>query len=329
MKNVKGSFFLLIAAFIWGTAFVAQTSAADNIEPFTFNTARSFVGAAFLLVLIAARGLLRKNRQQAPAAESYEEKRRRQKRVLMGGVFCGVILFFAMNFQQIGISIYPQEAAASGRAGFLTATYVVMVALCARFTGKKLHPMVAVATLVCVGGMYLLCMGGGWSGIYMGDVMELICAVCFTAHILVIDHFSDVESMKLCCGQFLVAGILSAAAMLLTESPDMGQLLGAWFPIFYVGVMSSGIAYTLQMVGQKYAPPTVACIVMSLESVFAALAGWIILTERLSGRELLGCVLVFGAVILAQVPQFWHRMPSGVSNADQGDRIRKDISIHK
>ena len=296
MKNVKGSFFLLIAAFIWGTAFVAQTSAADNIEPFTFNTARSFVGAAFLMVLIAARGLLRKNRQQAPAAESYEEKRRRQKRVLMGGVFCGVILFFAMNFQQIGISIYPQEA---------------------------------VATLVCVGGMYLLCMGGGWSGIYMGDVMELICAVCFTAHILVIDHFSDVESMKLCCGQFLVAGILSAAAMLLTESPDMGQLLGTWFPIFYVGVMSSGIAYTLQMVGQKYAPPTVACIVMSLESVFAALAGWIILTERLSSRELLGCVLVFGAVILAQVPQFWHRTPSGVSNADQGDPIRKDISIHK
>lgn len=307
MKHVKGSVFLLIAAFIWGTAFVAQTSAADSIEPFTFNTARSLVGAAFLAVLIGPRELMRRRKSGENGTLSEEDRKRKRRRLLQGGTLCGVVLFFAMNFQQMGISIYPEEAAASGRAGFLTATYVVMVALCARFTGKKLHPMVAVATLVCVGGMYLLCMGGGLSGIYMGDVLELICAVCFTAHILVIDHFSDVESMKLCCGQFLVAGIMSAIAALLTESPDMGLLWNAWFPIFYVGVMSSGIAYTLQMVGQKYAPPTVACIVMSLESVFAALAGWVILTERLSLRELIGCILVFGAVILAQVPQFLHK----------------------
>lgn len=314
MKNIKGSVYLLVAAFIWGTAFVAQTSAADSIEPFTFNTARSFVGAAFLAMLILIRELWRSKKTGQESIRQDADRKYKRRRMLLGGVLCGVVLFLAMNFQQIGISIYPEEAAASGRAGFLTATYVVMVALCSRFTGKKLHPMVAVATFVCVGGMYLLCMGGGLAGIYMGDVMELICAVCFTAHILVIDHFSDVESMKLCCGQFLVAGVLSAAAMLLTESPDMGQLLAAWFPIFYVGVMSSGIAYTLQMVGQKYAPPTVACIVMSLESVFAALAGWVILSERLSGRELLGCVLVFGAVILAQMPQFLHRASKGAQS---------------
>lgn len=307
MKHIKGSLFLLIAAFIWGTAFVAQTSAADSIEPFTFNAARSLVGAAFLAVLIVPREFLRRQKSGNNSMLSAEDRRRKRRRLIQGGALCGVVLFFAMNFQQMGISIYPEEAAASGRAGFLTATYVVMVALCARFTGKKLHPLVAVATLVCVGGMYLLCMGGGLAGIYMGDVLELICAVCFTAHILVIDHFSDVESMKLCCGQFLVAGILCVIAMLLKESPDIGMLSAAWFPIFYVGVMSSGIAYTLQMVGQKYAPPTVACIVMSLESVFAALAGWIILTERLNSRELIGCILVFGAVILAQVPQFLHK----------------------
>ncbi len=361
---------LLLAAFFWGTTFAAQSTAADSIPLFTFNAARSFVGAAFLGILILIRQGSRKGkagsdsgvgqkrgavsggkrqesevcggkrqegevfggkRQESEVCggkrqegEVFGGKRqecevcggkrqegevfggKRQGGAVFGGSICGVVLFAAMSFQQGGITAYPEGAAASGRSGFLTATYVVMVAVCARFLGKKLHKSVYAAVAVCIVGMYLLCMAGGVGEIYFGDALGLICAVFFTVHILVVDHFSYCESIRLSCMQFLVCGILSTVAMLLFEQPDLhmlpGMLLAAAGPILYAGILSSGIAFTLQMEGQKYAEPSVAAVIMSLESVFAVLGGWIVLGERLSARELAGCALVFAAVILAQLP---------------------------
>lgn len=288
MRNLKGSLILLLAAFIWGTAFVAQTSASNCVGTFTFNATRSFVGAMFLLLLVRVRSI-QKSEKKWP---------------VKGGIICGVVLSMAMGFQQAGIGAYPQGVAASGRAGFLTAMYVVIVALCAVFFGKKLHPLVWIATVTSICGMYLLCMSGGFDAIYLGDVLELACAVCFAGHILVVDRFSDCDSVKLSCLQFFVCGILSFVVMLFTERGQHVDFKEILLPVFYAGVMSSGVAYTLQMVGQKYTQPAVASIVMSLESVFAVLAGWIILNERLSLRELTGCGFVFVAVILAQIPQF-------------------------
>lgn len=305
LKRFKGSLMLLLAAFFWGTTFAAQSSAADHIPVFTFNAARSFVGAAFLGILI----LFQQARRPGSGGEdgknrgSMNSREKGRGGAVFGGSICGLVLFAAMSFQQGGIAAYPPEAAASGRSGFLTATYVVMVAVCARFLGRKLRKSVYAAVAVCFVGMYLLCMSGGEGGIYFGDVLGLICAVFFTAHIMVVDRFSHCESVKLSCMQFLVSGILSTVAMLLLERPDIHMLAAAAGSILYAGILSSGIAYTLQMEGQKYAEPSVAAIIMSLESVFAVLGGWIVLNERLSARELAGCALVFAAVILAQLPQ--------------------------
>ena len=294
MKNLKGSFLLLIAAFIWGTSFVAQSSAADSIEPFTFNAVRSFVGSLFLIIVIYIKKLFIRNQEIKP---SYTKKQ-----LVVGGICCGIALFVASNFQQAGITMYPDGVASSGRAGFITAMYVVMVALCGILTGKKFHPIIPLASLIAVFGMYLLCLSGGISGIYLGDVLVFICAIGYTVHILVIDKFSYLDGIKMSCIQFIVAGILSTASALIFESSDINSIISALFPIIYTGILSSGIAFTLQIIGQKYAAPAVASIVMSLESVFAVLGGWVVLNEHLSLRELIGCGVVFSAVILAQVP---------------------------
>lgn len=299
MKNIKGSIILLIAAFIWGTAFVAQTSASDNVGAFTFTALRSVIGASFLGVFMLLRKLyfnISKKENTKPVDI---------KRSLVGGAICGIVLFFATNLQQLGITVYPEGVASSGRAGFITATYVVMVAISGIFFGKKLHPVLWAAVAGCVAGMYMLCLSGGFSGVYFGDVLVFLCAICFTAHILVVDRFSDIDSILLCCLQFTVTGIISAVLMLIFETPDINAIMAAWLPIAFTGIMSSGVAYTLQMAGQKHAEPAVASIVMSLESVFSVLAGWVILGETLTTRELIGCVLVFAAVIMAQLPEFF------------------------
>jgi len=303
MKNLKGSLILLTAAFIWGTAFVAQTSGAESVGTFTFNMSRSFVASAFLGIVIAVRDRIGYTRLKVPG-DRQERKPQTDGWPIRGGILCGVILFAAMGFQQGGISLYPEGAAASGRAGFLTATYVVMVALIAQFKGKKLNKFVAASVIGTVGGMYLLCMSGGFSGIYTGDILLLLCAVCYTGHILTVDRYSKVDSFKLSCVQFLTCGVLSAVLCVALETVLMEDIIQALVPILYAGVMSGGVAYTLQMVGQKYAEPAVASIVMSLESVFAVLAGGLILHEVLSVRELMGCVLVFISVMLAQIPGF-------------------------
>lgn len=307
MKNIKGSLILLVTAFIWGTAFVAQTSASDSLGTFTFNAGRSFVAAGFLGILVLIKDVWNRRfkHRVSDEAEGHlaAEESNKNPWPIGGGFLCGLMLFFAMSFQQAGIGLYPEGVAASGRAGFLTATYVVMVALCMQIRGRKPHPLVLVSIAITVCGMYLLCMSGGFSGIYIGDVLELCCALCFTGHILVVDRYANTDSFRLSCLQFLTAGILSGV-MCLFEKADGAAVMRAIPLILYAGVLSSGIAYTLQLIGQKYAEPAVASIVMSLESVFAVIAGWAILHEVLSTRELAGCAFVFVAVILAQVPQF-------------------------
>jgi drug/metabolite transporter (DMT)-like permease len=254
------------------------------------------VGSVFLGIVIGTR-------------EVYEKRQsdyRRRSWPWIPGILCGVVLFLAMNLQQAGIGLYPKEAAASGRSGFLTATYVIMVAAVVQLRGWKskvrLSPVILIAVIGTVCGMYLLCLSDGLANIYTGDILELLCAVCFTIHILVIDRFADVDSIRLCCMQFIVCGILSFVPMALIERPQSSDILAAGIPILYAGILSGGVAYTLQMVGQKYAQPAVASIVMSMESVFAVLAGCILLQETMTLREMAGCVLMFASVILANVP---------------------------
>lgn len=300
MKNLKGSLLLLLTAFLWGTSFAAQTSAADAISAFAFNGARSLIGSLFLFLLFLALG-----RRYGGFRASIARPAVRLG--VRAGLLSGLVLFAAVNLQQLGIAAYPAEAAASGRSGFLTATYVVMVALSAPLLGKKLHPLVALSALLCLGGMYLLCTKGGDGGLYLADLLLLGCALCFTVQILLVDRFSSADSIAMSCVQFLVCGLLSMAAALVFERPAVSDFANAVLEILYLGIFSSGIAYTLQIVGQKYCEPAVASISMSFESVFAALSGWVLLGERLSGRELLGCALVFCAVLLSELPGFFAR----------------------
>ena len=297
MKSFRGSLLLLLTAAIWGMAFVAQTSAADSIGSFTFNAVRSCIAALFLFAVLLGRSLVPGKRKIFPRGAVL-------RRTIWGGVLCGIALCVAVNLQQLGIAAYPQGVASSGRAGFLTAVYVVLVALCSPLVGKKLHPLVLLSAIGCLGGMYLLCLWRGFSSFYLGDGLELLCAVAFTVQILLVDRYTDTDGILLSCVQFLVCALLSAIPMLFFEQVSLSALRAAWLPILYAGVLSSGVGYTLQILGQKTAPPAVASILMSLESVFAALAGWVILKERLQPIELCGCGIVFACVILAQIPSF-------------------------
>lgn len=298
LRKALGSSSLLLAAIIWGFAFVAQTSGAANIPTFTFNFLRSYIAIFFLGILIAI--LAKKNPDLLPKTK--QEK----KDLAVGGVICGIALFIATSFQQYGISIYPEGAGASGRAGFITALYVVLVpCFSAVIFRKKTHPLVWGGVLIAVAGMYLLCFGGGISRVYMGDALVFICALFFCLQILSIDRaVAKSNGILLSCIQFFTMGTLSLICMVIFETPDWSAVGSSIGSILYLGIMSSGVAYTLQIIGQRYTEPTLACILMSLESVFAVIGGWMILGERLDYRELIGCALVFLAIIVAQMPGF-------------------------
>ena len=279
----------MLAALIWGSAFVAQSVGMDYTGPYTFNVMRSFLGSLVLLPVIF---FLDKKKSE-------EEKERADKKVLIkGGICCGIILTISTTFQQIGLL-----HTTAGKAGFITALYILIVPILGIFLGKKAGIKVWISVVLALGGMYLLCVTSEFT-IAFGDLMVLACAFVFSLHILAVDHFSPmVDGVKLSCIQFFVCGTLSSFPMFLLEHPQLGQILDAWLPIAYAGILSSGVAYTLQIITQKHLNPTVASLLMSLESVFAALTGWLVLHERLSARELLGCVLVFAAIILSQLPE--------------------------
>lgn len=289
---LKNSLLLLLTATIWGVAFVAQSVGMDYVGGFTFNMARSLIGSAVLLPVIWFMG-----RNSSKKAEETQGSGSR-KDLLWGGLACGILMCLASNFQQFGIKYITV-----GKAGFITACYIVLVPILGLFLKKKCSPFIWLAVAMSVAGLYLLCITDGFS-IGKGDILVLICAVLFSFHILVIDYYSPkVDGVKLSCIQFLVCGILSGIPALIFEKPEMSAVLTAWQPILYAGVMSCGVAYTLQIIGQKNMNPTVASLILSLESCISVLAGWVILGQQLSAREIAGCVIMFAAIILAQLPQ--------------------------
>lgn len=308
--KLKYNVLLMLAALIWGSAFVAQSVGMDYLGPFSFNCVRSFMGSLVLLPVIWFMDRQKKEKEQdagvkAADAEDRKENQaaegenaRNGKVLLTGGLCCGVILTLSTSLQQIGI-----QYTTAGKAGFITALYILIVPLLGIVLGKKVGTKTWIGVGLAVLGMYLLCIKEGFSISY-GDFMVLLCAVVFSLHILTVDYFSPkVDGIRLSCIQFFVCGCISAFPMVLMEQPHLSQILQAWLPLAYAGVLSSGVAYTLQIITQKHLNPTVASLLMSLESVFAVLTGWLVLKERLSVKELLGCVLVFAAIILAQLPQ--------------------------
>ena len=298
-NNLKGTFILVIAALIWGLAFVAQSDAADTVPPFLVNGVRSFIGASALFLLLWWQCA----RHHQPL---FSKDPQTLRKTLIGGLTCGVLITVSANLQQVGLSLYPDGVASEARAGFLTALYVILVPVITVVMGKRLRVTLISAILISMGGIYLLCLAGGIDAVYLGDVLIFLCAISFSWHILAIDHFVDaVGGVRLSMLQFLVCGILSTLLSLCFEGSqiELQGLLSAAPQLLYLGLGSTGIAYTLQIIGQKFAEPTVASITMSLESVFAALGGWLISGNALSLREIGGCALVFVAIILAQLPE--------------------------
>lgn len=291
-QGFLGAFSLFVAAFIWGTAFVAQDAGMDFIEPFTFQAVRSYIGGFFLLIIIYIRDSLKKLKPKFK-----EEKKPDNKTTFIGGICCGFVLTVAACFQQFGI-----KYSTVGKAGFITALYVIFVPLCSLFFKKKVRPIVFVSAFLAVVGLYLLCMVESFS-LSFGDTLLLICAFSYTAHIIVIDMFSpNTDPIKLSCIQFFVAGLLATVLMFIFEKPNVEAILKATGPLLYTGVLSSGIAYTLQIIGQKYTEPSIASLMMSLESVFAVLAGAVVLSQIPTVYETAGCLILFLAIVIAQLP---------------------------
>ena len=296
----RNSFLLVLAAFIWGIAFVAQSTGGDAVGPYTFNCIRSIIGGLVLVPVIRLSDRLHWSRKKPVSRED--------KRILLtGGIACGIALSIASNLQQVGITM----GSPVGKAGFITACYMLIVPILGLFLKKKCGWNVWLGIVIAVFGLYLLCIQGSFS-IQFSDFLLILCALSFAVQILIVDHYADmVDGVRMACIEFIVCGIVSAIPMLFV---DMGLSVSgisewasaftdpyAWIPILYAGALSCGVAYTLQIIGQRGMNPTVASLLMSLESVFSVLAGWLLLKEALSGREILGCILIFIAVVLAQL----------------------------
>ena len=297
-NNLKGSLILCTAALIWGLAFVAQSGAADKVPSFTFNALRSFIGALALFIFWKIINIKQKD-------GFFPKEKTDRKNYYKAAIVCGICLAVSMNLQQFGIALYPKGAAVEARAGFLTALYVILVPIMSVFMRKKINPLVWVGVIVAMFGVYCLCLGSGIKGIYFGDILLFCCAISFATHILAVDKYVGFTGgVKLSIMQFFVVGVISSVLSIVFDTVNWQLVLDCVPQILYLGVMSSGVAYTLQIVGQKYAEPAVASITMSLESVFAALGGVVISGNMLLPNEILGCVLVFVAIIVAQLPEF-------------------------
>ena len=305
IKNFKGSIMLLITSIIWGTAFVAQSEGMNYVEPFTYNAMRTLLGGVVLIpVMILFRFSDKRNGKEKSSCSL--------KNTVIGGICCGIALFIASSFQQAGIA-----QTTAGKAGFVTALYIVIVPMIGIFLHKKMPLRMWLFIAIALAGFWLLCIKQD-IGISSGDLLVFFGAIFFAVHITVIDYFNQKNTdgvlmsciqfftagllmVKMSCIQFLVCGILTAIPALIFEHPQLSAFKGAWGSILYAGVMSCGVAYTLQILGQKHTNPTLATMLMCLESVFAALSGWLILGEKLSIKEFIGCILIFAAVILAQL----------------------------
>lgn len=300
--KTKNAILLILTAFIWGTAFVAQSVGMDYLGPFTFNGVRSLIGGAALLPCIWFLGVLNGKDTAGKDADGKPDEKASvpsgRKELVLGGIACGVLLFGASSLQQLGI-----QYTTAGKAGFITACYIVIVPVLGVFLGKRIGWKVWLAVATALVGLYFLCITEKFT-IGKGDVLIFVCAIVFSLHILVIDYFSPkVDGVKMSCIQFFVCGLASMPFMFAMETPEIGAMIAGWMPLLYAGVLSCGVAYTLQIIGQKNVNPAVASLILSLESCFSVLAGWAVLGERLSVRESAGCVLMFAAIILAQLPE--------------------------
>lgn len=286
-QKLRGILALMVATVIWGTAFIAQSVGMDHIGPMTFQAARCLLGAVFLVPVVF---LFDKDKKQFL-------RNWKNPRLWKAGIVCGAALFVAAGLQQVGL-VYTT----AGKAGFITAMYIILVPVLGIFLGKRPSPACWISVGLAVVGLYLLsCMGA--TGINTGDVCMLGGALGFAVQITLIDRMAArLDGLRLNCIQALVCGLISALFMFLTEEPDIQNILVCWLPIGYAGILSMGVAYSLQIVGQKHLEPTPASLIMSLESVYAVLFGWLLLNETMTVWELTGCTLVFAAVILSQIP---------------------------
>lgn len=291
-KTFRSSALLALTALIWGIAFVAQSEGMNYVRGFTFNACRFLVGG---VVLIPCIFLLRKNDEGAGEPISAAERKMRRKTGIIGGVCCGMFLCMASALQQFGIA-----QTTVGKAGFITSLYIIIVPLLGLLVHKKVGLNIWISVAIAAAGMYLMCITDGLS-IAQGDFLVLLCAIGFSLHILVIDYFSPrADGVLISCVQFFTAAVLSGILMLCFEKPTWAAICSAGIPILYAGVMSCGVGYTLQVIAQKDVEPAVASLIMSLESVFSLIAGWILLQQKLSQRELTGCVFVFVGIVVAQ-----------------------------
>lgn len=303
-SSFRNSCLLFLAACIWGMAFVSQSKGMDYMQPFTFNGVRALIGAFVLFIYILV--------TRAVAKGKGTLKPINWRVALPGGICCGIALTLASTLQQFGIA-----HTTVGKAGFITTLYIIFVPIAGIFFGKRVRWIVWVAAAMAAAGMYLLCMTEGLS-VNSGDIMVFLCAVVFTAHIMIVDYYSPkADGVVLSCIQFAICGIVCTVCALIWESPNPGQLWEGMGALLYAGVLSCGVAYTLQIVGQKGVNPTVAALIMSLESVVATIAGYVafkigFLTtdQTLTARQIAGCAIVFGAVILVQLPAGWFRRKS-------------------
>lgn len=287
-NSIGNGFLLLSAAFIWGIAFVAQSVGMDYLGPLSFGASRFLLGAVVLLPVIAFRRKQNQKKGIAPAGV---------KITWIGGICCGLALCAASTLQQIGI-----QYTSVGKAGFITTLYIIIVPILGIFLKKRVPGKVWPCAVLAAIGMYLLCMSESLQ-IGKGDVLVFICAFLFAIQILLADHFVKLaDPVEISCIQFLTSGVILTILMFVFETSHWSDFVAAWLPIAYAGILSSGVAYTLQLIGQKGMDPTIASLLLSMESTFSVLAGWVILKQKLTVKELIGCVLMFTAVILVQLP---------------------------
>lgn len=287
---IRHTLFPLLAALIWGTAFAAQSVSADYIQPMTFNALRSIIASATLFIVWI---IYSKSLKKLPSPKPIV-----WKKLIPGSILCGIFLALASNLQQLGLG-----ETSAGKAGFITALYIVIVPLFGLFIGKRCGMKVWISVAIATSGLYFLCITDGFS-IAPSDFYVLLCAVLFSVHILIIDKYTqEVEGILLSLGQFIVVTIISGIGMILFEQPSISGIIHCILPTLYVGIFSSGVAYTLQIISMRGANPAKISILLSLESVFSVIGGAVLLGERLSGREYIGCLLMFGAVILSQLPK--------------------------
>lgn len=292
-QSLKSSLLLFLASVIWGAAFVAQSVGMEYMGPLTFNASRFLVGGIVLLPFA-----LVQEHKQLRCIEKNEDRKKQNKITLIGGLCCGVAICTASTFQQIGM-LYTSV----GKAGFITALYIVLVPIFGLFLKRKPQNKVWFCAILAIMGLYLLCIDGAFV-LNLGDVLIFCCALVFTIHIMAIDFFSPkANGVTLSCIQFLFSGVVSLILAFIFETPRMSDVFLGIIPVLYAGVFSCGIAYTLQIIGQKHVEPAIASLILSLESVVSVLAGWLILHEMLTGRELIGCLLMFVAVIMVQLPK--------------------------